>query len=184
MTMKRNTVLSVVAVAGLSVGAVACGDDSIEDLGVSDARSREVADGATTGVVYATVSNPNDEAIQIESASASIDARVELHNVEMTDEGTMSMFEVEEGFSVPAGGEFVFEPGGPHIMLLDVDSATFPDDEFEVTLTLSEGDPITFIAPVEAIGDDAMSDMDEMDHSDDEMDHSDGDMEMEMDDDG
>ena len=86
------------------------------------------------------------------------------------------MFEVDEGFTVPAGGQFVFEPGGPHVMLLGIDAASFPD-EVEVTFELSEGDPITFTAPVEEIGD-AMGgmEMEEGDMSD--MDHSDDDMEM------
>ena len=166
--MKRNRILSVAIVATLSLGAVACGSDSSTDtaeLTVSDARSRQPAAGTTLGAVYAVVSNPGDDDVQIESATASVTDTAELHDTEMTD-GAMSMFEVEGGFTVPAGGEFVLEPGGPHVMLIDIDPATYPD-EVEVTFTLSEGGPLTFTAPVEAIGD-AMDDDSEMD----------GDMEM------
>lgn len=163
--MTRNSILSVAMVAALSIGAVACGSDassSDAELTVSDARSRQPAAGTTVGAVYVVVSNPGDEDVQIESATASVTDTAELHDVQM-NEGAMSMFHVEEGFTVPAGGEFVFEPGGPHVMLFDIDPATYPD-EVEVTFNLSEGGPLTFTAPVEAIGDAMeMDDTDEMD---------------------
>jgi copper(I)-binding protein len=166
---RRRILVSVVAVSALSLGAVACGSDAdssvdttapgagveVASLIVSDALSREPAEGQTRGVVYLTVANPTDSDITIVSAASSTSDQVELHQTTMAD----------EGFTVPAGGEFVFEPGGPHIMLLGIDPAEFPTDEVDVTLTLSEGDPISFTAPIEEIGD-AMDEM-EMDHMDD-----------------
>ncbi|MFT4656897.1 MAG: copper(I)-binding protein [Ilumatobacter sp.] len=176
---RRRILVSVVAVSALSLGAVACGSDAdssvdttapgagveVASLIVSDALSREPAEGQTRGVVYLTVANPTDSDITIVSAASSTSDQVELHQTTMADDGVMSMAEVPEGFTVPAGGEFVFEPGGPHIMLLGIDPAEFPTDEVDVTLTLSEGDPISFTAPIEEIGD-AMDEM-EMDHMDD-----------------
>jgi copper(I)-binding protein len=174
--MKRNTVIaSVAALAALSFGAVACGSDADSSadaesasLIVSDARSREPAEGQTRGVVYVSVANPTDNDVTIVSATSPTSDQVELHDTTMADDGAMSMAEAPEGFTVPAGGEFVFEPGGPHIMLLDIDPADFPTDEVEVTFALSDGDPISFVAPIEEIGDDieemdddAMEEMDE-----------------------
>lgn len=175
--MMRKNLLSLAAVAALSLGAVACGSDSDSgDSGitVSDARSRQPAEGQTLGVVYAVVSNPGDDDIQIESATSSVTDDTQLHDTDVGDDGAMSMFEVEDGFTIPAGGEFVFEPGGPHVMLIDIDPADFPD-EVEVTFELSDGDPVTFTAPVEEIGD-AMGGMEMDDDSMDEM--EDGEMEM------
>lgn len=177
--MKRNRIITSLAmVSALSLGAAACGSDSgttavseeAASLVVSDARSRQPAEGQTRGVVYLTVTNPTDNDITIVSATSSTSDQVELHETMMADDGAMSMAEVPEGFTVSGGSEFVFEPGGPHIMLLGIDPASFPSDEVDVTITLSDGDPISFTAPIEQIGDamDAMDDdtMDEMEESD------------------
>ncbi|MFT6393022.1 MAG: copper(I)-binding protein [Ilumatobacter sp.] len=121
--------------------------------------------------MYLTVANPTDSDITIVSAASSTSDQVELHQTTMADDGVMSMAEVPEGFTVPAGGELVFEPGGPHISLLGIDPAEFPTNEVDVTLTLSEGDPISFTAPIEEIGD-AMDEMEMDDGSMDEMEES------------
>jgi copper(I)-binding protein len=166
--MKRNKVIaSVVALAALSLGAVACGSDADSSadaesasLIVSDARSREPAEGQTRGVVYVSVANPTDNDITIVSATSPTSDQVELHDTTMADDGAMSMAEAPEGFTVPAGGEFVFEPGGPHIMLLDIDAATYPET-VDVTLSFDNDITIEFVAEVREIGDGAV-DMDEM----------------------
>ncbi len=91
----------------------------------------------------------------------------------MNDEGQMSMQEREGGYEIAAGETFIFEPGGPHIMLLDIDAATYPKN-VDVTLSFDNDVTIEFVAEVREIGDDAMDmggmDMDEME---------DGEMEME-----
>ncbi len=135
----------------------ACGDD--EDAGaattaaaggtisVAEAWSPQPAEAQPVSAVYGVVSNPTDEAVTIVSASSPVSGDVQLHETVEDDNGAMTMQEREGGFEVPAGGEFVFESGGPHIMLLDIDPATYPDT-VEVTLTLDQGGPVTFTAEV------------------------------------
>lgn len=181
--MKRFPLLArvLLAVSAVAFLAAACGDDdttegSTDDaVTIADPWSRQPADGQTATAVYGVVSNPTDTDVRIVSAASPVTGTVELHETLMDDDGVMSMAEVEEGFVVPAGGEFTFEPGGPHVMLLDIDPATYPES-VEITLTFDEGSPLTFAAEVRAVEDDM--DMDDMDHSDDmdDMDHSDDDM--------
>ncbi len=101
----------------------------------------------------------------IVSASSSVTDSVELHETIMGDDGAMQMVERgKEGFVVPAGGEFAFEPGGPHVMILDIDPATYPD-EIEVTFTFDGVEPLTFTAEVRDVEDDmGEMDMGEADH--------------------
>ncbi len=205
-TFKRRSIaLAVVAALGLA----ACGSDDTSSgddteqsassgIEIADPWSRQPAEGQTTSAVYGLVTNSTDETITAISATASVSDTVELHEVLMNDEGQMSMQEKEGGFEIPAGETFVFEPGGPHIMLLDIDAATYPDT-VDVTLSFDNGTTIAFTAEVRAIGDDAMGsgmddgDMDQMDdgsmddegHSDDGSEMDDGDMDDgSMDDDG
>lgn len=155
--VKRKTSLFGIlpVLFGLVLFAAACGSDSdTESTGaddtpvtISDPWSRQPADGQTRTAAYGVVSNPTDEDVRIVAASSPISDTVELHITTMDDDGAMSMQEVEEGFVVPAGGEFVFEPGGPHIMVLDIDSATYPAS-VEFSLDLEGADALNFTAEV------------------------------------
>ena len=164
--IRCSTALAAVAVIGLA----ACGSDdatesaaSADDITMSDPWSRQPADGQTTSAVYGEVTNNTGDTITAISATASVSDTVELHEVLMNDEGQMSMQEREGGYEIAAGETFVFEPGGPHIMLLDIDAATYPEN-VDVTLSFDNGVTIEFVAEVREIGDDAMDmgDMDEM----------------------
>jgi periplasmic copper chaperone A len=158
---------SALAAASLVLVLGACGDDedgagsaeataeataeaSGDAITVADAWSRQPAEGQTVTAVYGIVSNPTDEDVTIVSAFTPVTDRVELHETIANDDGTMTMQQKEGGFVVPAGGEFTFESGGPHIMLFDIDPATYPTS-VDVTLTFDSGDPILFTAEVRAI---------------------------------
>jgi copper(I)-binding protein len=179
MRVRRIASVRLLTVPALAVLVLAgCGDDETDDaepaateaaaddaaaadgVSVTDGWSREPAEGQTVTAVYGIVSNPGDADITVVAASTDVTDNVELHETLMED-GTMSMREKEGGFVVPAGGEFAFEPGGPHVMLFDIDAATYPD-MIEVTLEFDQGEPVTFMAEVRAI--DGMDMGDDMDH--------------------
>ena len=183
---RRSLALAAFAVLGLA----ACGSDGDTPPGdsaeqssptagitIADPWSRQPADGQTTSAVYGSVTNNTDETVTAVSATASVTDTAELHEVLMNDEGQMTMQEKEGGYQIAAGETLVFEPGGPHIMLFDIDPATYPET-VDVTLSFDNDTTIEFTAEVRAIGDDAMADMDETGDMDDmgdgEMDHSDG----------
>ena len=173
-----------------ALGLAACGSDddsstgddteqaaSADGISMDDPWSRQPADGQTTSAVYGSLTNDTGETVTAVSATASVSDSVELHEVIMNDEGQMSMQEKEGGYEIAAGETFVFEPGGPHIMLLDIDAATYPET-VDVTLSFDNGASIDFVAEVREIGDDAMGDMD-MDEMDEMDEMDDGEMESE-----
>ena len=56
------------------------------------------------------------------------------------------MTEAEDGFVIPAGGEFVLEPGGNHLMLMELDAVIEPGEFVEFTLEFDGGGSLTFEA--------------------------------------
>lgn len=179
--------------AALSVGAAACGssDDASTDTAssesseqaesgevtVTDAWVREPAEGQTLAAGYGTITNGTDEAITLVGASAPITATFEIHETSMNDDGTMSMAEKDGGFEIPAGESFTLEPGGPHVMMLNIDPAEF-DGPIDLTYVF-DSTQVTVSAELRAIGD-AMDGMEMEDGEMEDMDHS-GDETTEMD---
>ena len=51
----------------------------------------------------------------------------------------MVMQEKEDGITIPAGGTAVLQPGGDHIMFMDVTTAIKPGDSVPLTLTFADG---------------------------------------------
>ena len=91
----------------------------IGDLSVSNAWARAMLPGQTTASAYFTVSNRGAAPDRLLSASSPVAARVEAHSMTVVDD-VMVMRPLPQGLDVPAGGEAVLEPGGLHLMLIDV----------------------------------------------------------------
>ena len=189
--------LSVVLLAGaLSLGAAACGasDDGAEtgtdaasgsgseqpassEVTVGDVWVREPADGQTSAAGYGTITNDSDQAVTLVGASAPISGTFEIHETSVDDEGVMSMAEKGGGFEIAAGESLTLEPGGPHVMMLDIDPSEFTGP-IELTFEFDTID-VAVSAEIREIG--AMDDMDAMGDADmDDADHS-GDETTEMD---
>lgn len=138
---------------------------------VTDAWIR-TTDGTMTGI-FGVINNTTDADITIESASNTAGTITELHEMAMID-GEMVMQEKAGGVILPAGQQVVLEPGADHIMAMGLTAPVVAGEEVEVTLMLSNGETVTFMA----IGKDSAAG-DEEYHGDDEMD-----MESDMDMDG
>ena len=134
------------AIASCAISLSACGGSSdagsssrsSADGGVSVADAwTKATDGPMTGS-FGILSNSGTEDVTITSASSPAAGMVELHETVMVD-GQMQMQQDPEGFTIPAGGTFVLEPGGYHIMLMGLPASIAPGEEVPITLTLSNG---------------------------------------------
>lgn len=74
--------------------------------------------GATVAAGYVTLRNTGGESDRLVSARSTSAARVELHQMSMSN-GIMRMQPVE-AIVIPAAGAATLEPGGLHIMFLDI----------------------------------------------------------------
>ena len=123
---------AALVVATLGLGACGQGGD---ELKVERAWARPSATMSGAGAVYFEVVNDSKTADRLTAVvvARSVAARAELHR-SMTDTSGMSMMHPVDGVDVPAGKAVVFEPGGLHVMLVDLAGPLERDSTFELTL--------------------------------------------------
>ena len=139
------------------------------ELTIRDPWARSALAG-NNSAVYFVIENRRENDDTLLGASASIAETVEMHMTMAVDpqasEGEMEhddgMDASEDGpqaqamrmvkqdsVPVPAGGTVRFEPGGLHVMLINVQRDLNPGDRIQVTLQFQHGGTITLEAPVE-----------------------------------
>lgn len=116
-------------------------------LTIEDARARPAPLAGGTGAVYFTVLNGLDQDVRLVSASTSTANVVETHET-VSENGVMKMIPLPDGYEIPAGEVLVLEPGGKHIMLIDVVQPLQPGDEFILTVNFDNGESIDLTVPV------------------------------------
>jgi periplasmic copper chaperone A len=154
----RMAVLS--GVAGVVVALAGCGGGSSsgatgptpDPSGETSAAASELVvrdpwvKAADEGMTAAFGVLVNDTAADITITSVTTEiSPVELHEMAMAD-GAMVMREKDGGIVVPAGGSHTLEPGGDHIMLMDIAQPVQPGDEITFTLTFADGSTSQFTA--------------------------------------
>ena len=142
-----DTTSATEATTAMDGDAMAGGEATVGDIAVTGVWMREPAEGQTRSAAYGTITNNGDSDVTLVSASVPFDATVEIHETIMGDDGSMQMQEVPEGFVVPAGGTFSLEPGGAHIMLIDIDPADITGT-IDLTMVFDDGTEVTVGAPV------------------------------------
>jgi hypothetical protein len=131
----------LIVLAALFVAACASGP-----LTVKDAWARPGVAGGNSAV-YFVVDNPSGEADTLLSASTSAAAVVELHETMMHSNETMSMQPIKE-VPIPAGDKVKFEPGGKHVMLINLPADLKEGDTLQLSLTFAQVGKIELEVPV------------------------------------
>ena len=116
--------------------AAAADSVSIEDAWVKAAES-----GMTSA--FGMLSNDSGQSVTVTSVESEASESMELHEIV---DGTMR--EVEGGFEIPASGQLSLDPGGNHLMLMDLTAPLLAGDEATFTLTFSDGSHFQFDAVV------------------------------------
>lgn len=189
-TAQKNKFFALSAAALMALGLSACGSDD-SDSGSDEAQDNDVqlevedpwtkavdADEDSMTAVFGELTNTSDKDITLVGAEADYAGHVELHETVESD-GDMQMQEIEGGFDIPAGGTLSLEPGGDHIMPMDLDESIEAGADYELTLIFDDDSTQTiefpgrdFAGAQEEYGDEeGEMDHDEMDHGD--MDHGD-----------
>lgn len=116
--------------AAIALSVVACGG-SASGIQVNDPRI-----GEPTGphaAMYFTVENTTEGADILEGATTDVAESIEIHETAVSADGTVVMRSVDAPLEVEAGATLVLEPGGLHLMLVDVEPLEAGDT---VTVTL------------------------------------------------
>lgn len=158
MNLKKPTlVLTAIVCCGALLAACGSDDSANEGVAVSDPWTRITAPTATTGAVYMDLESADGDRLASASVPAGVAGKVEVHetvtNGESMDSGEMGdategdamegsmegdammgMREMKDGLELPAGEEVSLEPGGYHVMLLELQAPIVEGDTIPVTL--------------------------------------------------
>lgn len=92
--------------------------------------------------VFGTITNNSSEDITLTGGQTDVAAVVEIHEMAMID-GEMKMQEIGGGLLIPAGQSVTLEPGGDHIMLMELTQGIEAGQEISVTLNFDGAESLT-----------------------------------------
>ncbi len=104
---------------------------------VQDAWVRAMPPGARTSAAFLTLHNGDDRPHALVGAASDVARLVELHT-HLHDHGVMRMRPVAR-IAIPAHGSVRLQPGGYHIMLIDLRHPIRAGDSVALTLRLEDG---------------------------------------------
>jgi copper(I)-binding protein len=133
---------SSAAASAAASSTAAAGEVTVADTWV---RATEGTDDPTMTAAFGVLTNHTDQPRTVVSATNSASDHTELHEMAM-EGGAMVMRPVAGGIPIPAGGTTTLEPGGLHVMVMNLTSPIRPGDELNVVLTLDDGSTVPFIA--------------------------------------
>jgi len=149
------TRLAFLAIAPLALAA--CGGDDPITIGGQWARTSPAM--VSMGAAYMDITSSEGDQLVGVSVPASIAARAEIHEMvpaevpmddsmdESMDDGEMDMgamvMQQIMALDLPAGETVSLEPGGYHVMLIDLAEPLAEGDTFNVTLDFAESDDLT-----------------------------------------
>lgn len=110
-----------------------CGCSAQEGITVHNAWMRPTAEGEN-GAVYFVLQNNSGASDELVAAASSVAESVEIHESSMVD-GT-DVMQMQQMFSVSLdrGSETVFEPGGMHVMLVNINKSLAAGETIDLTL--------------------------------------------------
>ena len=124
----------------VTVSASASTTDGV--VGVRDPWVKAADEGMTAA--FGTLVNESDADVTLTGAATDV-SPVELHEMAMRD-GKMVMQAKEGGVVIKARGEHALEPGGDHLMLMELTRPVQAGEELTFTLTFADGRTQTFTA--------------------------------------
>lgn len=118
-TLRRLAALCGALVCLLSCPAFA--GEVLSAVEIEGAWSRETPPGTTVGVGYMTIRNDSSTPERLLGATSAVARTVEMHTSVM-DGDINRMQRANEGYAIPAHGQFVLSPGGAHLMLIGLEA--------------------------------------------------------------
>lgn len=97
---------------------------------------------------FGTIKNTGEQDVTVTSVTSPASTDLELHETVANESGAMVMREKNGGFTIPAHSELHLEPGGNHIMLMDLTEPLQPGSEVRMTLKFSDETTFDITAPV------------------------------------
>ncbi|OGO32787.1 MAG: hypothetical protein A2Z16_03660 [Chloroflexi bacterium RBG_16_54_18] len=115
---------------------------------ISGAWARPGASGDNSAA-YFTINNPTPIQDHLVGASSSIAREAQVHLSEVDANGVANMHP-QEAVEIPAGWQVTFEPGGLHVMLIDLQQDLEPGEVFTLTLEFVNAGSVDIQVEVQA----------------------------------
>lgn len=136
------------AIAAAMLSIFAASAACAGDVTIDDPFARASAGGAKVGAVFMTLKNSGPAADALVAAESPVAARAELHT--HIREGEIIRMRPVEAIDVPPGGTVSLQPGGLHVMLIDLRQPLRQGEAFPLTLTLAKAGTMTIQVPVKS----------------------------------
>lgn len=142
--MKTLSAAIALTTACFSLGAIAAG--AADQVTVVDPYVRLAPPGAMATGAFMVLKNAGGKDVKLVKAGSGIAKITELHT-HINDGGVMKMRPVPD-IDIKAGGEAVLQPGGLHVMLIDLKGPVKEGDKVAITLDFDDGSSKEIEAPV------------------------------------
>lgn len=146
----------ILSTAGLLLSACSSDEHSEGDghshdkLQISSAWVKAADKGMTAA--FAQLHNETGSTLTITSVATDASTTTELHETVTGADHSSTMQEATAGFTIDGADNMLLEPGGNHLMLMDLTRPLLPGDEVVFTLTFADGDTQEFTAVVKEFG--------------------------------
>ena len=145
--------ITLAAAAALTLGlltAASAHDYKVGDIAIAHPWSRATPPNAPVAGGYMTLSNEGSSEDRLIGGSSSVAGEVQIH--EMTMDGSiMKMRQLESGLAVPGGETVTLQPGGYHIMLIQLTQPLKEGQRFPLMLHFKEAGHASVEIAVKAI---------------------------------
>ena len=134
----------VLALATLSACGSADSTQPVAEKPVNQASGTSLKDAwvkaADTGMTaaFGTLVNEGSARAHLVSVSADLSNTIQLHETVDDGSGSMQMRETKAGFVVDPGGTYALEPGGDHIMVMNLARPVKPGQTVTLTLVFED----------------------------------------------
>ncbi|MGL5007547.1 MAG: copper chaperone PCu(A)C [Plesiomonas sp.] len=120
------------------------------NVSIAQPYARATVANANVSAVFLTLFNPESDTRKLVAISTPFAQKAEMHQSTTNAQGVMSMQAVEQ-ITLPAKGTVILQPGGLHIMLLNLHQALPEGTTVPLILTFDNGQQAQVEAVVKAV---------------------------------
>jgi len=139
------------AVAGITAVRAAAADYDVGSMHISAPWARATPKGAASGAGYMTITNKGTAPDTVSCVSDDASAQCQIHSMTM-EGGVMKMRPVGGGLEIKPGETVTLQPGGYHIMFVNLKHALEQGQSVKATLKFEHAGTVDVEYPIAAIG--------------------------------
>jgi copper(I)-binding protein len=142
--------MKMLATATLTLALLIAGPPVLaggDDVAIEGAWSRASIGTSRPGVAYMTLQNTGDAPVVVTGLRTELATMPMIHTSVTDAQGVTRMSHMEE-VEIAAGETVTLDPGGLHVMLMDLQRPMVEGESFTLSLILADGDEISIEVPI------------------------------------